>query len=64
MDTDKIKIFGARVRVDGTGKLAELEWAEKVCPLTVPAHRAPCSFQIIGLDPDYASANADTHRKR
>ncbi|RPA81728.1 T-complex protein 1 subunit beta [Ascobolus immersus RN42] len=29
MDTDKIKIFGARVRVDGTGKLAELEKAEK-----------------------------------
>lgn len=30
MDTDKIKIFGARVKVDGTGKLAELERAEKV----------------------------------
>jgi T-complex protein 1 subunit beta len=30
MDTDKIKIFGARVRVDSTGKLAELERAEKV----------------------------------
>ncbi|KAJ3330143.1 T-complex protein 1 subunit beta [Blyttiomyces sp. JEL0837] len=29
MDTDKIKIFGARVRVDSTGKLAELEKAEK-----------------------------------
>lgn len=29
MDTDKIKIFGARVRVDGTGKLADLERAEK-----------------------------------
>ena len=29
MDTDKVKIFGARVRVDGTGKLAELERAEK-----------------------------------
>ena len=29
MDTDKIKVFGARVRVDGTGKLAELERAEK-----------------------------------
>jgi T-complex protein 1 subunit beta len=29
MDTDKIKIFGARVRVDATGKLAELEQAEK-----------------------------------
>ncbi|KAJ3410300.1 T-complex protein 1 subunit beta [Chytridiales sp. JEL 0842] len=29
MDTDKIKVFGARVRVDATGKLAELERAEK-----------------------------------
>jgi len=33
MDTDKVKVFGARVRVDATGKLAELERAEKVfCP--------------------------------
>ena len=30
MDTDKIKIFGARVKVDATGKLAELERAERV----------------------------------
>ena len=30
MDTDKIKIFGAKVKVDATGKLAELERAEKV----------------------------------
>ncbi|POY74046.1 hypothetical protein BMF94_2858 [Rhodotorula taiwanensis] len=29
MDTDKIKIFGARVKVDSTGKLAELERAER-----------------------------------
>lgn len=29
MDTDKIKVFGARFKVDGTGKLAELERAEK-----------------------------------
>ena len=29
MDTDKIKIFGAKVKVDGTSKLAELERAEK-----------------------------------
>ena len=29
MDTDKIKIFGAKVRVDETAKLAELERAEK-----------------------------------
>ncbi len=31
MDTDKIKVFGARLKVDGTGKLAELERAERVC---------------------------------
>lgn len=30
MDTDKIKIFGARLKVDSTGKLAELERAERV----------------------------------
>jgi T-complex protein 1 subunit beta len=30
MDTDKIKVFGARLKVDSTGKLAELERAEKV----------------------------------
>lgn len=29
MDTDKIKVFGARVRVEGTAKLAELERAER-----------------------------------
>ncbi|TPX32076.1 hypothetical protein SmJEL517_g04731 [Synchytrium microbalum] len=29
MDYDKIKIFGARVKVDATGKLAELERAER-----------------------------------
>lgn len=29
MDTDKVKIFGARVRVDGTSALAALERAEK-----------------------------------
>eukprot|EP00270_Netrium_digitus_P020940 TRINITY_DN876_c0_g1_i2.p1 TRINITY_DN876_c0_g1~~TRINITY_DN876_c0_g1_i2.p1 ORF type:complete len:563 (+),score=134.74 TRINITY_DN876_c0_g1_i2:75-1691(+) len=29
MDTDKIKIYGARVRVDGMAKVAELEAAEK-----------------------------------
>ena len=33
MDTDKIKIFGARLKVDSTGKLAEFERAERVsCP--------------------------------
>ncbi|XP_033629229.1 T-complex protein 1 subunit beta-like [Asterias rubens] len=29
MDTDKIKVFGSRVRVDGMGKVAEIELAEK-----------------------------------
>ena len=29
MDTDKIKIFGARVKVDSTGQLADLEKAER-----------------------------------
>ncbi|XP_051886065.1 T-complex protein 1 subunit beta [Pristis pectinata] len=29
MDTDKIKIFGSRVRVDSTAKVAEVELAEK-----------------------------------
>ena len=36
MDTDKIKIFGARVKVDGTGKLAELERAERVSTIGAP----------------------------
>jgi T-complex protein 1 subunit beta len=29
MDTDKIKVFGSRVRVDAVSKIAELELAEK-----------------------------------
>lgn len=29
MDTDKIKVFGSRIRVDSTAKVAELELAEK-----------------------------------
>ena len=29
MDTDKIKVFGSRVRVDAVSKVAELELAEK-----------------------------------
>lgn len=29
MDTDKIKVFGSKVRVDSTAKIAELELAEK-----------------------------------
>ncbi len=30
MDTDKVKVFGSKVRVDSTAKIAELELAEKV----------------------------------
>jgi T-complex protein 1 subunit beta len=40
MDTDKIKIFGARVKVDGTGKLAELERAERVSLFAMSADLA------------------------
>lgn len=29
MDTDKVKIYGAKFKVDTTSKLAELERAEK-----------------------------------
>jgi len=29
MDTDKIKVFGSRIRVDAMSKIAELEVAEK-----------------------------------
>ena len=29
MDTDKIKVFGSRVRVESVAKVAELEVAEK-----------------------------------
>ena len=30
MDTDKIKVFGARFKVDATSKLAEFERVERV----------------------------------
>ena len=33
MDSDKIKVFGSKVRVDSTAKIAELELAEKVSGL-------------------------------
>jgi len=29
MDTDKIKVFGSRIKVDSMAKFAELELAEK-----------------------------------
>ena len=40
MDTDKIKVFGARLKVDSTGKLAELERAERVRPRLL--HQLDC----------------------
>ncbi len=32
MDTDKIKIFGSRIKVTSTEEMAKLEQAEKVAP--------------------------------
>lgn len=43
MDTDKIKVFGARLRVEATGKLAELERAERV--------RTQASVQVQCIHP-------------
>jgi T-complex protein 1 subunit beta len=45
MDTDKIKIFGARVKVESTGKLAELEKAEREMKMKldrIKAHGINC----------------------
>jgi T-complex protein 1 subunit beta len=46
MDTDKIKIFGARIKVEGTSKLAELERAErekmKAKVVNIAAHGINC----------------------
>lgn len=58
MDTDKIKIFGARVKVDGTGKLAELERAEKVRSLFLS------SPFIIRLTIFLIYTKKKNHRKR
>ena len=52
MDTDKIKIFGARVKVDSTGKLAELERAERV--------RSTCLYSSL----ETCSRNSNLRRKR
>ena len=41
MDTDKIKVFGSKVRVHSTAKVAELEQAEKVCAQDGGIH-SPC----------------------
>jgi hypothetical protein len=46
MDTDKIKIFGARMKVDSTGKLAELERAERVCICHLGGNHITDFFEI------------------
>jgi T-complex protein 1 subunit beta len=56
MDTDKIKIFGARVKVDGTGKLAELERAERVSLLDLPL---PTVLEFYKLKQDKMKAKVD-----
>ena len=38
MDTDKIKVFGSKVRVHSTAKVAELEQAEEVCAENSSGH--------------------------
>lgn len=64
MDTDKIKIFGARVRVDATGKLAELERAERDKMKTkvekIKAHGINCfvNRQLIYNWPEQLFADA------
>lgn len=64
MDTDKIKIFGARVKVDSTGKLAELERAErekmKAKVAKIKAHGVTCfvNRQLIYNYPESLLAEA------
>ena len=47
MDTDKIKVFGSKVRVHSTAKVAELEQAEKVCAENSSGHTHCNSMQYI-----------------
>lgn len=64
MDTDKVKIFGARVKVDSTGKLAELERAErekmKAKVAKIKAHGVNCfvNRQLIYNYPESLFAEA------
>lgn len=44
MDTDKIKIYGSRVRVDSLNKVAEIEEAEKVCHISNDCHLSRNTF--------------------
>jgi T-complex protein 1 subunit beta len=63
MDTDKIKIFGARVKVDSTGALADLEKAErekmKAKVERIKAHGVNCvNRQLIYNWPEQLFADA------
>jgi T-complex protein 1 subunit beta len=64
MDTDKIKIFGARIKVDTTGQLAELERAErekmKMKVERIKAHGVNCfvNRQLIYNWPEQLFADA------
>ncbi|EMR11498.1 T-complex protein 1, beta subunit [Pneumocystis murina B123] len=64
MDTDKVKVFGARVRVDATSKLAELERAErekmKAKVEKIKAHGVNCfvNRQLIYNWPEQLFADA------
>ncbi|KAG5520067.1 hypothetical protein PMAC_001143 [Pneumocystis sp. 'macacae'] len=60
MDTDKVKIFGARVKVNTTSKLAELEKAEKAKVEKIKAHGINCfvNRQLIYNWPEQLFADA------
>ena len=60
MDTDKIKIFGARVKVDGTGKLAELERAEKVTIVLFSSSEIKCLQQPLGKNESQSGGYCST----
>ena len=48
MDTDKIKIYGSRVKVDSMNKVAEIEMAEKVSDSTF-ARMCVCIYKYRKL---------------
>ena len=49
MDTDKIKVFGSKVRVDSTAKIAELELAEKVWEFKMFSYNFMKAWPILCL---------------
>lgn len=62
MDTDKIKVFGARIKVDGTSKLAELERAERVRPIHPLLYECTLTifFSDIGKNESQSRCNSLT----